>query len=143
MQQILSSSFDDKLVDHASALCYKRVMNEKQQLNFSLPLELIAAFEEVAKRVPLKKKWQVCSAAILLLLEQPDHIIDEHIRDAAMADNLGGSFAELVREAKELAGKPAQMLHGPEIPKPKQKASKQGKPDAKNRSDTSKHQPRL
>lgn len=118
-------------------------MNEKQQLNFSLPAELIAAFEEVAKRVPVKKKWQVCSAAILLMLEQPDHIIDQHIRDAAMADNLGGSFADLVKEAKLLAGKPAQMLHGPEMSKSKQKESKRDKQDAKNTSGSAKHQPRL
>lgn len=123
------------MVDVVKANEYNGLMHEKRQVNFSLPKEIFDAFEDVAKRVRVKEKWQVITAAIVMLIESPEHIKDDYIDRAAKANTLRGSFAELVENAKAAAQKPIPIGHVPEVtPKEKRYVRR----DAKSASYTSK-----
>jgi hypothetical protein len=79
---------------------YSVVMTEKRKTGFLLPVPLLDALREVAEHVGNKQQWQVIGAAILLLREQPERTQIDYIRKVGGAELAGGSFEDLVEEAR-------------------------------------------
>jgi hypothetical protein len=72
----------------------------KRQYNFSLPVEVVAAFEEAARPLGGKKKWMGAAAAMLMWLEATPDAKANYLRRISLADLPDGSFLELVQQAK-------------------------------------------
>ena len=74
------------------------MLTMKKKVGFFLPSPIVDAYEQVADRVGGKEKWQVISAAILMLLEASEAEQNEYIRRVAVAATPGNSFEQLVRD---------------------------------------------
>lgn len=70
--------------------------SSKKKTGFYLPREVHDAFEELASRVTGKEKWQVISAAILLMRDAPEGVQNDYIRRVRDASGPGGSFRDLL-----------------------------------------------
>lgn len=74
-------------------------MSEKVPLNFNVPAPVKDYFQAVAKTYGEKKKWSVCAAAVISLLEMSEHERDERIGDVLRADVRDGDMESLVTDA--------------------------------------------
>lgn len=72
---------------------------EKVGLNFNVPKALRDAFYEVADPYGERKKWSVCSAAILMLLEASPERRDFYIAAAHQAD-FESRLEDLIQQAR-------------------------------------------
>lgn len=94
----------------------------KKKAGYYLPRRLIDAFEEVAERVNGKEKWQVVSAALLMLIEADDDTKNRYIRLVRDASGPGGDFASLIarlRGEDDGDSGPKRPREKKPLPKPK------------------------
>ncbi len=75
-------------------------MATKKNFNFSLPEALANAFEKTADRFGAKRRWTICSAAILLMLELPQEQLDLLAQQVLGADMLPGGMEKLIAAAR-------------------------------------------
>lgn len=75
-------------------------MATKKNFNFALPEHLAETFEETAERFGAKRRWMICSAAILRLLELPPDELDLLAQRVLGADMLPGGMEKLIAEAQ-------------------------------------------
>lgn len=74
----------------------------RKQFNLSVPTELADAFDKIADQWPVKKKWIVASAAVLMFLEATPQRVRQYVGRIGAAD-LQEAWEQLVREAQQTA----------------------------------------
>lgn len=72
----------------------------KIAVNLSMPIPAMNAFDDLAAPLPVKGKWMLHTAALLLLLECSAAERESYLREIVGYETMGGDFAVLVEMAK-------------------------------------------
>jgi hypothetical protein len=79
------------------------VVEKKKQESFFIPIEVRDTIKTIAARWGSKRKWAVYTAALLVFLEIPEEERDRLISRVLATEAPGFSFADLVKEAEDIA----------------------------------------
>ena len=74
-------------------------MVQKEKRNFSIPAEVLEAFDEAIESLGKKEQWVATTAALLLLIEMPEEQRTE-LYGRVFTASVGDSLRELLREAE-------------------------------------------